>query len=185
MSPLNSDPTASFIWLHVWTHSRQDFVSADTETHAAHTRAHTRWRTRRVPKLAKSDIYLPLHIDCYAVRTSLDVSLTHTEEFLRAKSLYSPVSHSSGPLSLLMVCRGWGGFEGACGVFFFFCRTWTFFTLTPLKCPRYIFYDGTIITKGPSVDVHVVLLVIFYTCHMVNLCWWLLDLRPFAALSSF
>lgn len=81
---------------------------------------HTHWRTRRVQKLAKSDIYLPLRIYCYAVRTSLDVSLMHTEEFLRAKSLYSPVSHSSGPFSLLIVCRGWEGFKGACGIFFFF-----------------------------------------------------------------
>ena len=32
LSQLNSDPTASFFWLHVWTHSRQGFASADMET---------------------------------------------------------------------------------------------------------------------------------------------------------
>lgn len=123
MSPLNSDPTASF-----------------TRKHTPRT-PHTRWRTRRVPKLAKSDIHLPLHIYCYAVRTSSDVSLTHTEEFLRAKSLYSPVSHSSGPLSLLMVCRGWGGGEASREpVAFFFltvrlCWTWTFFYINPAQVP--------------------------------------------------
>lgn len=45
LSQLNSNPTASFIWLHVWTPSRQDFASTDMET-----KPHTRLNKRHMLK---------------------------------------------------------------------------------------------------------------------------------------
>lgn len=60
-----------------------------------------------MPKLAKSDIYLALHIYQYAVHTlRLLEALTYTEVVLWAKLLYSQFSQYSGHVSGLIVCRG-------------------------------------------------------------------------------
>lgn len=97
LSQLNSDPSASFIWLHVWTHSRQVVRLYWQRKTLPHTLAHA-WH---VPARAKSHIYLALHI--YTAHTH-----RHTEVFLWAKSPYSSFSQSSGPASGLIVCGGLG-----------------------------------------------------------------------------